>query len=60
MRLGMSWFRRMRLWRVAERNRILGVRLEGRRPIDDADMDDVSSGYGLAGEKALGTDADPP
>jgi hypothetical protein len=60
MRLGMSWFRRMRLWRVAERNRILGVRLEGRRPIDDADMDDVSSGYGLAGEKALDTDADPP
>jgi hypothetical protein len=59
MRLGMSWFRRLRVWRVAERNRILGVRLEGRRPIDDSEMQRVSGGYGLAEEKALGGDADP-
>jgi len=60
MRLGMSWFRRLRLWCVAERNRILGVRLEGRRPIDDPDMHTVSGGYGLVEEKPLGSDADPP
>jgi hypothetical protein len=59
MRLGMSRFRRLRVWRVAERNRILGVRLEGRRPIDDAEMQRVSGGYGLAEEKALDGDADP-
>ncbi len=60
MRLGMSWFRRVRLWCVVERNRILGVRLEGRRPIDDPDMHTVSGGYGLVGERPLDTDADPP
>jgi hypothetical protein len=55
----MSRFRRLRVWRVAGRNRILGVRLEGRRPIDDPDMQRVSDGYGLAEEKALGADTDP-
>jgi len=59
MRLGMSWFRRLRLWRVAERNRILGVRLEGRRPIEESEMHAVIDGYGLADERPLRTEADP-
>ena len=49
-RLGLSWFRRLRVWHLADRNRILGVRLEGRRPIDDAEMNAVSESYGVADE----------
>jgi hypothetical protein len=59
MRLGMAWFRRLRLWRDTAHNRILGVRLEGRRPIEDAEMLAVSDGYGMADERPLGTAADP-
>jgi hypothetical protein len=59
MRLGMAWFRRLRLWHVPARNRILGVRLEGRRPIEQSEMQTVSEGYGMAGEKPFGLDADP-
>lgn len=49
-RLGLAWFRRLRLWHLADRNRILGVRLEGRRPIDDAEMSALSESYGVADE----------
>lgn len=48
--LGLSRFRRLRLWHLADRNRILGARLEGRRPIDDAEMSAVSDNYGVADE----------
>ena len=58
-RLGLSSFRRLRLWHVAGRNRILGVRLEGRRPIDDPEMCTVSDGYGMDHEKAFPTAAEP-
>lgn len=60
VRLGMGWFRRLCLWHVAERNRILGIRLEGRRPIEALEMQAVSDGYGMADERPLGTAADPP
>jgi hypothetical protein len=58
-RLGLASFRRLRLWHVADRNRILGVRLEGRRPIDDPEMCALSDGYGMDDEKACATLADP-
>jgi hypothetical protein len=58
-RLGIPAFRRLRLWHVADRNRILGVRLEGRRPIDDPEMFAVSDGYGMDGEQACAAHADP-
>jgi hypothetical protein len=48
------------MWRVTERNRILGVRLEGRRPVADPEMRLVCDGYGMADEKPPGSDADPP
>jgi hypothetical protein len=57
--LGLSSFRRLRLWHVAGRNRILGVRVEGRRPIDDLEMCALSDGYGMDDEKARATLADP-
>lgn len=61
VRLGVVRFRRLRLWRVAERNRILGVRLESRRPILDPDMQVVSDAYGLADKEPFDTaGADPP
>jgi hypothetical protein len=58
-RLGMAWFRRLRLWHVPARNRIMGIRLEGRRPIDGHEMQTVSEGYGMAGERPFDLDADP-
>ncbi len=59
-RLGLGRFRRLRLWRVAGRNRILGVRLEGRRPIEDPEMQVVSDAYGMADERPCDTaSADP-
>jgi hypothetical protein len=58
-RLGMSWFRRLRLWHVSGRNRILGIRVEGRRPIDDAEMTAMSDAYGMADEKRLRPPAKP-
>lgn len=60
-RLGWGHFRRLRLWTVAGRNRILGVRLESRRPIEDPEMQALSDAYGMADERPCGTaDADPP
>jgi hypothetical protein len=60
-RLGLARFRRLRLWRVAGRNRILGVRLESRRPIEDPEMQDVSDAYGMADKRPCDTaGADPP
>ena len=59
MRLGLAWFCRLRLWHVAARNRIAGVRLEGRRPIDGLEMQTVSEGYGMAGERPFDLDAKP-
>jgi hypothetical protein len=59
LRLGMTWFCRLRLWHVASRNRILGMRLEGRRPIDGLEMQTVSEGYAMAGERPFGLGADP-
>lgn len=58
-RLGMARFRRLRLWHVAGLNRILGVRLEARRPIEDPEIQAVSDGYGMADERPLGTSAEP-
>lgn len=57
VRLGLSWFCRLRLWQVAARNRILGVRLEGRRPIDGPEMQAVCESYGMAGERPFDLDA---
>jgi hypothetical protein len=59
-RLGLASFRRLRLWHVAGRNRIFGVRLEGRRPIEDQEMQAVSDGYGMAEERPAGIAAEPP
>lgn len=58
-RLGIARFRRLRLWHVAGRNRILGIRLDGRRPIEDSEMDALSDGYGMDHEKAFAAPADP-
>ena len=58
-RLGIVLVRRLRLWHVAGRNRILGVRLEGRRPIDDPEMCALSDAYGMDHEKTSATLADP-
>lgn len=58
-RLGMTSFRRLRLWHIAERNRILGVRLEGRRPIGDSEMCELSDAYGMDHEKDRVPFADP-
>jgi hypothetical protein len=58
LRLGMAWFRRLHLWHVAARNRILGVRLEGRRPIDGSEMQTVSAGYGMADEEPFELEPD--
>lgn len=58
-RLGLSSFRWLRLWHVADRNRILGARLEGRRPICGLEMGAVSDGYGMDDEKACAALADP-
>lgn len=60
-RLGLARFRRLRVWHVAGCNRILGVRLEGRRPIEDSDIQAVSDAYGMAEQRPGGTGAtDPP
>jgi hypothetical protein len=58
-RLGIVLVRRLRLWHVAGRNRILGVRLEGRRSIDDPEMCALSDAYGMDHEKTFGALADP-
>jgi hypothetical protein len=58
-RLGIAWFRRLRLWRVSEYNRILGIQLEGRRPIEDFEIQAVSDGYGMADESPFGIDVEP-
>lgn len=58
-RLGLARFRRLRLWHVAGRNRIFGVRLEGRRPIEDLEMQAVSDEYGMAEERPAGIAAEP-
>jgi hypothetical protein len=58
LRLGMAWFRRLHLWHVVARNRILGVRLEGRRPIDASEMQTVSAGYGMADEEPFELEPD--
>lgn len=60
-RLGWIRFRRLRLWQVTGRNRILGVRLESRRPIEDPDMQAVSNAYGMADKGPCDpAGADPP
>lgn len=46
--LGMTADRRARFWHLAARNRILGVVLEGRRPIAAEEMEAVCDSYGLA------------
>jgi hypothetical protein len=48
----------MRVWQVAARNRIVGVRLEGRRPIDGPEMQAVCESYGMAGERPFDLDAE--
>ncbi len=61
VRLGGFRFRRLRLWRVTTRNRILGVRLESRRPIEDPDMQALSDAYGMADQGPYDTaGVDPP
>jgi len=60
-RLGLARFRRLRLWRMAGRNRILGVRLESLRPIEDPEMQVVSDTYGMADKGPYDTARpDPP
>jgi len=58
-RLRIASFRRLRLWHVADHNRMLGVRLEGRRPINDSEMCALSDAYGMDDEKACAVLADP-
>ncbi len=58
--LGIAGFRRLRLWRVSESNRILGIQLEGRRPIEEAEIQAVSDGYGMADKRPFGIDLEPP
>lgn len=61
VRLGLARFRRLRLWRMAGRNRILGVWLESLRPIQDPEMQVVSDTYGMADKGPYDTArADPP
>jgi hypothetical protein len=61
VRLGRIRFRRLRVWQVTGRNRILGVRLESRRPVEDPDMQAVSDAYGMADKGSCDTaGADPP
>ncbi len=48
--LGMAWFRRLRVWQVDGRNRILGAGMEARRPIEAREMDGLSESYGMDDE----------
>jgi len=48
--LGLRPVRTARIWQVPDRNRILGIVVEGRFAIDPAVMETVRGGYGLAEE----------
>ena len=48
--LGLRPVRTARIWHVPDRNRILGIVVEGRFAIDPAVMETVRGGYGLAEE----------
>jgi hypothetical protein len=49
-RIGVAPLRRVRLWHVGARNRLLGVMLEGRREIGTGAMEALCAAYGMGDE----------
>jgi hypothetical protein len=57
--LRMVTFRRIRVWHVERRNRILGVRLEARQPIGAGEWREACDGYGMDDEVENKAACDP-